>query len=215
MSQRRALSAAYLERKLRAVTGVQGGNPLPELEDLNGLITLESDRPEWGLAANDLTFSHYIFLAAGGVGNATVIGWRNTPVSGSLVIIERAWARVDPAGAAVGVIEIAYTFASITARNRNARDQRVQTTFSSGDPSPVADNTLTLATLNLQTISVFNPEVESYTKPIIIGLPTASQGQVAVVMSGLDNTGARRTNVAMHGGFDVRIRPFEGTLEIR
>lgn len=50
----RPISAAYLERKLRAITGVAGSNPLPDLEALAGLLTLESDRPEWLLAGGEL-----------------------------------------------------------------------------------------------------------------------------------------------------------------
>lgn len=51
---RRPISAAYLERKLRAIVGVQGSNPLPELADISGLVTLEDDRPEWRLAGTEL-----------------------------------------------------------------------------------------------------------------------------------------------------------------
>lgn len=50
----RPISAAYLERKLRAILGVQGSNPLPELADVNGLLVLESDRPEWMLPGGEL-----------------------------------------------------------------------------------------------------------------------------------------------------------------
>lgn len=50
----RPISAGYLERKLRAITGVMGDNPLPDLTDLEGMIVVENDRAEWAIAGNEL-----------------------------------------------------------------------------------------------------------------------------------------------------------------
>lgn len=87
LMSRRAISAAYLERKLRALSGVQGGNPLEELRDLNGLVVLENDRPEWSFPANELL--GFVRVAAGAIaGQFSFAALVNRPDSGVLVIVE-------------------------------------------------------------------------------------------------------------------------------
>ena len=49
----RPFSVSRFERKLRAIAGVQGSGLLPDVDNLRGLIALESDRPEWALAGGE------------------------------------------------------------------------------------------------------------------------------------------------------------------
>lgn len=83
----RPISAAYLERKLRAVSGVQGSNPLPDLAQLAGLVTLEADRPEWAFPANEFFYSRGLEAVAG-VGEFSYVTLENPAQSGVLVIVE-------------------------------------------------------------------------------------------------------------------------------
>lgn len=83
----RPISAAYLERKLRAITGLKGDNPLPELADLAGLLTLENDRPEWAIAGNELLGIRG-FDAAAGVAQFSFAIIENPDLSGVITIVE-------------------------------------------------------------------------------------------------------------------------------
>jgi hypothetical protein len=96
----RPISAAYLEGKLRAIAGVGGSNPLPDLEDvIQGLLVLENDRPEWGLAGGEVRASGLVTFNANAA-NTNSAMLHNPIGSGVLVIVERVQASY-PAVAAV------------------------------------------------------------------------------------------------------------------
>jgi len=82
----RPISASYLERKLRAATGVQGENPLPDLSDVRGLITLENDRPEWFKAAGEELYTGLGSVVA--AAQFAVARLRNPVGSGIIVVVE-------------------------------------------------------------------------------------------------------------------------------
>lgn len=93
----RPVSAAYLERKIRAITGLSGSNPLPDLEALQGLLVLESDRPEWALPGGELL----VFGGSGavaGVGEFSYVALDNPADSGVLIVVEHIRAQPDAAG---------------------------------------------------------------------------------------------------------------------
>lgn len=106
----RPISAAYLERKLRAITGVMGDNPLPSLEALAGFLILENDRPEWMFPANEMLGASGAFSAQA-IGNFSYIAITNPVGSGVLSIIEEAHVSPNAAGGATNtwalLIEIA------------------------------------------------------------------------------------------------------------
>ncbi len=82
------ISAQYLERKLRAIVGVQGQNPIPELDDVKkGLIVLEADRPEWQLAGGERPWV-WCDEAPGAVAELSYLTLENPANSGVLAIIE-------------------------------------------------------------------------------------------------------------------------------
>lgn len=83
----RPISAAYLERKLRSITDIKGDNPLPDLDALQGLVVLESDRPEWGFAGGEVRVSGLVQFAANAA-NTNSAMLHNPLGSGVLVIVE-------------------------------------------------------------------------------------------------------------------------------
>lgn len=213
----RPISAAYLERKLRAIAGVAGGNPLPDLSDLNGLLVLESDRPEWMLAGGESLRAFFAFQG-GGVGNLAVVGLFNGAASGLIAVTERihAWA----AGGAGNRIVVAWVDANPSANStaipRDGRDP--VTALGTGAVIGVGgDSSRTVATLlaapfNLVDFDEF-PESEAgsgaYTTPIVI--PPGK----GIVVYEVDTLNARVLNSAMVASFAWRQRPIEGDFEIK
>jgi len=84
----KSISAAYLERKLRAVVGLIGGNPIPELGDIQGFVVLESDRPEWRFPGGESSWGVTESIAAGGAGTFAQMVLINRPASGVLIVVE-------------------------------------------------------------------------------------------------------------------------------
>lgn len=82
----RPLSAAYLERKLRAITGVQGSNPLPDLADLQGMMVIENDRPEWRFPGGEYLWGIHRQVAAGGAGTFAYVAVR-VPLGAGIVSV--------------------------------------------------------------------------------------------------------------------------------
>lgn len=209
----RPISAAYLERKLRVITGVLGDNPLPDLADLNGLIVLENDRPEWRFPAGDFMFSAVTQVAPGGVGNASYFGLLNPVGSGYIVTTTRWWARPGVI-AGTSVIALAYIDPSLfgTFSNVNAkvpRDTRLGITQVAGAPQPVFRNNAVPGVIN--QICSFDPRVESYRQPIVM-LPNS-----LIVMLEVDPTnGTQQVNGSLgQACVDWYQRPVEGSSEIR
>lgn len=82
----RALNASYLERKLRAI-GLAGSAPLEDLKDLQGLLVLESDRPEWAKPAGEMLAGAALGFTAVAA-QQTAVELRNPPNSGIVIIVE-------------------------------------------------------------------------------------------------------------------------------
>lgn len=213
----RLISAAHLERKLRSLCGVQGSNPLPDLTNLNGLVTLENDRPEWRFAGGESYRSFLAFLS-GAVGNLTVIGLFNSLNSGYIAVVERicAW----PSGGSNNRVIVAWVDSnpslSSTGIPRDGRD--VVSALGTGQSVGVgSDNSRTVATLlgapfNLVDFDEF-PPVQSgageYHNPIVI-----PQGKGIVVYEA-DTINARVLNGALTASFAWYQRPIEGDFELR
>lgn len=101
---RSPISAAYLERKLRALAGLSGSLALATLDDLRGFVQLEVDRPEWRLAAGD-RLTYWAAQQAQAVGEFAYIGLRNPVDSGVLAVVELTrTTQSTSAGATNGVV---------------------------------------------------------------------------------------------------------------
>lgn len=125
------ISAAYLERKLRAILGLSGGNPIPTLPDVRGFITLENDRPEWALAANELLMMFHAG-AAQAVGELAYIAFTNPTGSGVLAIFEELRSMTVPGtGGATNPWAVHYDLAAtalagvLSTSTGSARDMRL------------------------------------------------------------------------------------------
>jgi hypothetical protein len=82
------ISAAYFERKLRAILGMTGGNPIPDLGDVAGLLVVENDRPEWAIAGGEHFGWGREVSAAGAAGEASYVALVNPVASGVVAIVE-------------------------------------------------------------------------------------------------------------------------------
>lgn len=92
------ISAAYLERKLRAITGIAGGNPLPTIDTvMAGLIVLEVDRPEWHFPGGEQLYGGELTQPAV-VGAFGWVGLANPVGSGILAIVEQVYNNSGGAG---------------------------------------------------------------------------------------------------------------------
>jgi len=209
----RPISAGYLERKLKALSGAKGANPLPDLDDLKGLIVVENDRAEWRFAGGDFLFSCVGQVAAGGVGNASYFGLLNPVGSGVIVTTTRWWARpgVIPN---TSVIELAYidpslfaTFSTLGAKT--PRDSRIGNVQLTGVAQPVFRNNAAPGVIN--TITSFDPRVESYQQPIVMFPGTL------IVMLEVDPTnGTQQVNGSLGTpSIDWYQRPIEGLVAVR
>lgn len=197
----RLISAAYLERKLRAITGVEQGNPLPDLESLQGLVTLETDRPEWGLAGGE---THWAFALTVGaiVGEFGYIGLFNPRDSGVIGIVTSMLWDVSVPGLVLRMLTGA-NFDTISASLADSSSIYVDSGHSgegsacrakSGtDPATLGDTFWTL------------PFDSSPQPPIVILRP----GSAVVATLGVTNTAISLVGMAH------RERPLEGGIEIK
>jgi hypothetical protein len=212
----RPISASYLERKLRAIVGVMGDNPLPDLTDVNGLLSLEVDRPEWRFAANEFYKSFFVF-GAQTAGNLTVVELFNQPGSGVIAVVEQisAWVSGGAANRAVW----AWISSPVTVNNTAiARDGRepalsvLQTSVGMGADSSRTVATLLAAPFNLVDADEFGPIQAGggpYTRPIII-----PPGRGIVVYEA-DTLNARVIGTQITVAMSWYVRSIEGTVEIR
>jgi len=81
------ISAAYIERKLRSILGGLGENPIPDFDDLKGLLVVENDRPEWSYAANERLLAGQNAVAAF-VGELSWVGVAVPRNAGVLAVVE-------------------------------------------------------------------------------------------------------------------------------
>lgn len=102
----REISAAYLERKLRAIVGVQGSNPLPDLSDVStGLVVLESDRIEWGRAGGESYWATGLNAPAS-LNERSFVTIENPLGSGTLVVVEEVHSEINPTGGASNPFQV-------------------------------------------------------------------------------------------------------------
>lgn len=75
------------QNKVRAILGVRGDNPIPDIDALRPVFVVEADRPEWGFAGGE-------FLGANGFNQPAVAAQRswialvNLDASGLLAVVE-------------------------------------------------------------------------------------------------------------------------------
>jgi hypothetical protein len=203
----RPISAGYLERKVRAITGVAQSNPLGDLEDvLAGLIVLENDRMEWGFPANEF----YGFIQRAQIAVAAQfshVAVVNPPGTSVIVVVEDLTSSADssifiasPADLGAGPIFLAGSTASVGLFERDLRIKaggvfatRVETGSNvvvpwQGPCWPVSGPNDTRRTNNFGMI-----------------IPP---GRAIIVAP-------QALNTALTVGFAIRERPIEGTFEIK
>lgn len=208
----RPISAAYLERKLRSLSGVAGKNPLPDLEDLKGLIVLENDRPEWSNPAGENLCAGVVqFIAV--AAQLMTARLRNPDNSGVLAIVERVSAASGAASQVRAseaynpglVVDLGTLFATKVNRDPRGRDN---TTFNvtacilSGVTNAIAQS---VGIPFAQMICPGNTQVElvSHGEPLVI----PPGGAVDVDFFAL--------NTPENANFYWRERPLEGDFDLR
>jgi len=193
---------------VRAIFGIQGGeNPAADTSELQPVVVMQSDRPEWGFAGGEELRSGLKFIGAG-VGFLSQIGLRNPPDSNYLATVRRIWA--NPAAVShimvvswIDNATVAHT--AFTASGFVARDARLGTVPNFNGVQVVSKNNAAPAGEH-RDFALFDPAVESYTEPIIV-----SPGQLVVVYPVADNTGARILNQEVFAGIDFYVKPlFKG-----
>jgi hypothetical protein len=202
------ISASYLERKLRAAVGVQGANPLPDLEDVKrGLLVLENDRPEWCLAGGEQLFGGVVnqpLVAA----NVSAAQLNNPAGSGVILVVRRV---ITTQSAAGGVsLKIGLTTANlatafntksvIDTRLRNAGTQTNSAALMFGQATTPGDPTG--GQHIAQALVGVNSPFE-YKEPIILG-PDSSLYVVCGVV-----------NQTLIANFVWRERPIESAVEVK
>lgn len=213
----RPISASHLERKLRSLCGVQGSNPLPDLTDLNGLVTLENDRPEWFLAGGESLRGSLVFTGAA-LNNLSVNGLFNTTGSGLIAIVERIFCWVS--GGAANRVAVAWVDSNPSANSSGIPRDGRDVTGGLGTGAAVGvggDNSRTPATLIAAPFLLTDfdefPPVQSgsggYTNPIVI--PPGK----GIVVYEVDTLNARVVNSPLTTSYAWRQRPVEGDFDIR
>jgi len=113
------------QNKVRAMLGLRGENPVPTIAELQQVVVVESDRPEWELAGGSPLWTSFAQITAVAAETAYAVFW-NPPESGTIHIVESFqdngqfltsrwfWTTVDPA-----------TNAGFVAGNITVRDSRV------------------------------------------------------------------------------------------
>lgn len=82
------INASAWEQIAHAIFGIQGENPIPDLEyALRAAVVLRSDRPEWGFPAGEMLCAGQI-LVGGVASERTWSALRNPADSGVLVVVE-------------------------------------------------------------------------------------------------------------------------------
>jgi len=83
------INITRFQNKVRAIYGMRGGNPIPTIAELQPILAIEVDRPEWGYAAREDSFG--VFASQAGVaGNFGFVGLFNPANSGVIAVVEFA-----------------------------------------------------------------------------------------------------------------------------
>ena len=214
----RAISAAYLERKLRAITGVQGGNPIPDLVDLTGFITIEADRPEWSAAGGEGLIGHREEIAAV-VGEVGVYGWLNPSNSGQLLVMERIRAVVAAAAYATIWLLPQASLVGTTTDVVPFRDTRMARGVL-GNGSGIIAHFRTIAggvagLAGAVAIGAEGANTGSTSHPSIPTPLVIEPGFAWMMDTSLISTGVLQTNALLVGSASGRTRPLEGLFEVK
>lgn len=87
----RIVNVTRLQNKVRAIAGLRGDNPVPEIADLNPSIVVEGDRPEWGFAGLENPFGTAdVLSSAAVVGELSYSGLVNLPSTGMVAVVTSA-----------------------------------------------------------------------------------------------------------------------------
>jgi hypothetical protein len=81
------INVVRFQNKVRAILGMRGENPVPDLTYLHTSLVLEADRPEWGYAGNEFPWAGSRSVAAA-VGQLSAVGLRNPRTSGVIAVVE-------------------------------------------------------------------------------------------------------------------------------
>lgn len=123
---KRPLSVTRWERKLRALAGALGSDLIKDVGELTGLVTLESDRPEWAAAAGDRLCSARIIAPLPTAGQFQFGQLLNPLSSGVLAVVERIMLGTTSAAGgqiAIGIGDTA--FSAPVAQPGSLRDSRM------------------------------------------------------------------------------------------
>lgn len=202
----RPLSAAYLERKLRAITGVQGANPLPDLADLQGMMVIENDRLEWRLPGGEFLWTVSRFVAAGGAGTFGYVAAR-VPLGAGVVSVVTKIMIANPGAVAqdfaigmgqnLGVLNDGIVFP----RDSRNLQEIPGTRRDTGVPAPLAFNELRRVSLGPTS------SIELDVGYLLVASVT-NQGPGIYVQS-------LAANVSVSVGLEGYERPLEGDVEIK
>lgn len=199
----RAINAAYLERKLRAIAGVTGSNILPDLSDIGaGLVVLESDRPEWALAGGELRYIRGATIGAGGAGTVTIVALQNPANSGVIAIMERA--QYGPGGVT------ARWWANVTTVVGGSRGYNKDFRQSRGDPLAAVNSACVVGGTNTELPGTSGQDTSSYV--------LQQSDENWIIPPGQNIAIKTNNNIGVDVAFHWRERPVEGTalqLEIK
>jgi hypothetical protein len=203
----RPISASYLERKMRSISGAQGSDLFTDVKDLDGLIVLENDRPEWAKAGGEEIMGAG-FTTAAAAANTSAAQMNNPAGSNVLCVVERVIVGFSAANVArlkmgVGTANLAGGNGLKSARDLRLRDAGSQAVSAAlffqqnstvGDPSGGQD----FATFRLLAET-------SYTYEAAIILPPNTSLYVVGVT----------VNVALSTSFVWRERPIDGLFDLK
>lgn len=205
----RPISASYLERKLRAIVGVQGSNPLPDLDDVGkGLIVLEGDRPEWRLPGGEYLWGIERSPAAGGAGTFGYVAVRVPLAAGVISVVTKIVIANNTATQQYLVIGMAQNAAVLNDGIVFPRDARNLQTIpgtrrDTGNPAaPVAVNELLRVNVPPGSTLVLD------NLDFILAASVVNQGPGIYVQE-------LNGNVTINVGIAGYERPVEGGVEIR
>lgn len=205
----RPISAAYLERKLRAIVGVQGSNPLPDLEDVTGLVTLEDDRLEWRLAGGELLWAIHRNVAAV-VGQQGFVGVWVPQGAGVISVVTHI--QVSNSSGAAANFDLHMVFPAVTPTGDGitfTRDSRAAATipatrrFSGTSAAPLVGNVIERRVIPTVVADDYHA-----------GIVLASSPITAAIGSGIELL-CIGANVAVDATIWGYERPLEGTVEVK
>ena len=81
------INVARFQDKVRAIFGTRGENPIPSLRDLQPVVVIENDRPDWSFAGREVLAGLHGTRTAT-VGQNAYVALRNPVDSGMLVVVK-------------------------------------------------------------------------------------------------------------------------------